>query len=833
MTVYYIDHESGVNANNGQSFANRKKTYDSLGTLVANDEIRIIASPSPMSIGIGQWTNNSNLITFGTPLPVTVIEDGETVWTAATNVTATRTAASALEGVNGVNLSIAAAFTTGKAAYRRVANPSTGAIANRAASLLGAASLTAIVTASADTALQTLTLPFQVFYNGAFFNQVTVSSNSWLVFGSTATQVSSAFTASNPAFPTLMIGTANNSWQRLYAGAENGGTTYRIRFEGTNATSGVVGSPTIVWEVTFDQATPGTINIDIGSNTYIASSVSGVSDGMGNFVYAISPDNNTGYTITQAVSPLDLSTYDTVSLAWGGTVPFMYAYLALCSDLTGDVVVETIPFNTNMSGADATTNTPVTFQPVVYNKGSALSNSIQSIAIYLTTDPGASTTTLFFDNVIATTQASGVNHANLIGKNTVNESWFYNIKAIKPGSISIGYHLAALSDQVSQRSRPYFGTTEAVTTYMQPITWAPYLSALRTLAGNATLASITGGWSRTDMSTRTGRTYIRMWGGTTGYIVAGSRVVNYLSGITMAAAGGAMVGATSAAVLTCDDLETVSCDSADILFGGASYTTQYSWKIKSIVQSSGWTIPIPNNGILTDVEVDTITGSYSTAYSVRTQAGSAPMRSSRRPRPIKINRIQNSHSFGVGVDSDIRYRGITFEGNRTADVSLTGGGLAEFLECGPFTVSALTATNVGMVTSKDGFTVYGGSGVLQSAVIHATPTALRLSPTNAAITSLRPLIFSVGEIAVSSGVPITVTAWSLRDNAGITMGMLTPGGIISGIETDVTSTVSGVDVWEQLTLTVTPTVDGILEIWAYAYGGTTFNGYITELAWST
>tara|TARA_R100000152_G_C6781825_1_gene217255 strand:+ start:3013 stop:5391 length:2379 start_codon:yes stop_codon:yes gene_type:complete len=55
MTVFYIDPVNGNDSNDGQSFANRKKTITDV--LASSDEIRVIKS-TPTSLGNGTWTAN-------------------------------------------------------------------------------------------------------------------------------------------------------------------------------------------------------------------------------------------------------------------------------------------------------------------------------------------------------------------------------------------------------------------------------------------------------------------------------------------------------------------------------------------------------------------------------------------------------------------------------------------------------------------------------------------------------------------------------------------------------------------------------------------------------
>lgn len=111
MATYFIDYLGGNNANDGLSFANRKKTLTNLAaTAGAGDTVRVMQSPAPTSIGSATWANTSKTVTVASGLTAN-IDLCESAWTPAANVTATAVAQK--QGTNGVNLAIAAAFATG------------------------------------------------------------------------------------------------------------------------------------------------------------------------------------------------------------------------------------------------------------------------------------------------------------------------------------------------------------------------------------------------------------------------------------------------------------------------------------------------------------------------------------------------------------------------------------------------------------------------------------------------------------------------------------------------------------------------------------------------
>lgn len=117
MANIFVDLKNGNDANNGSTFALRKKTLSSAATLaVAGDVIRVMGNPSTSS-GTATWTKGSALVTLSAAITAAIYNDG--AWTAATNVTATAntTAPTPKQGSNASKLACAAAFTTGKIAH--------------------------------------------------------------------------------------------------------------------------------------------------------------------------------------------------------------------------------------------------------------------------------------------------------------------------------------------------------------------------------------------------------------------------------------------------------------------------------------------------------------------------------------------------------------------------------------------------------------------------------------------------------------------------------------------------------------------------------------------
>lgn len=122
---------------------------------------------------------------------------------------------------------------------------------------------TGIQNATVDDNFLTIALPFTFFIGGTGYTQTFMGSNTYLTFSAGATEYGNngALGATRPPVPKFHFGSADNSYQRVSRFAF--GTDYqRIRYEGTAATSGGVGSPNIVLEITlFNPSVMGGRNV--------------------------------------------------------------------------------------------------------------------------------------------------------------------------------------------------------------------------------------------------------------------------------------------------------------------------------------------------------------------------------------------------------------------------------------------------------------------------------------------------------------------------------------------------------------------------------------------
>jgi len=121
-TTYYLDYVGGGdNSHDAKSFANRVKNWVKI-TPAAGDEVRIMASPDPTSLGSVSWTSASANITLASAVTLAV-GDHSNAWTASTNVTAAANSiGSQLISGYQTDLTIASGFTTGLVGYLAISS---------------------------------------------------------------------------------------------------------------------------------------------------------------------------------------------------------------------------------------------------------------------------------------------------------------------------------------------------------------------------------------------------------------------------------------------------------------------------------------------------------------------------------------------------------------------------------------------------------------------------------------------------------------------------------------------------------------------------------------
>ena len=115
---------------------------------------------------------------------------------------------------------------------------------------VGPDGMTQIISASADDSFIEVAFPFAFFAGNVSRTSAFVGSNNYITFGAGRTEYNSLSLASNPSQSSIHLGSADNSYQRVFRFNDPSNRFTRIRYEGTAGTSGTSGSPNILWEVT-------------------------------------------------------------------------------------------------------------------------------------------------------------------------------------------------------------------------------------------------------------------------------------------------------------------------------------------------------------------------------------------------------------------------------------------------------------------------------------------------------------------------------------------------------------------------------------------------------
>jgi hypothetical protein len=195
--------------------------------------------------------------------------------------------------------------------------------------------------------------------------------------------------------------------------------------------------------------------------------------------------------------------------------------------------------------------------------------------------------------------------------------------------------------------------------------------------------------------------------------------------------------------------------------------------------------------------------------------------------------LNGSNAFGNSINGGS-------SSGHAGGVSLTSGQLYlnnftinEATEIGSTTVAGFVYANRLDDTDNNSWVFQPNIGTVnqQTTVVDSpATTAWRMRPTSANATENSPVLLKLGTVVCAASSAVTVTARMRRDNTTLTMRLICPGGQISGVSNSVfTDMTAGVNTWQTVTITFTPTKAGAVDIYAHAFGGTSLNGYVSNL----
>lgn len=592
-----------------------------------------------------------------------------------------------------------------------------------------------------------------------------------------------------------------------------------------------------------DTAWTGATNV-----TATATTVSGNrKQGTASAQFVVASAFTTGKVAYKATGTLDLSGYQQVSLWLRDNTANATGSLELrlCSDTTGDVTVHTIPLTDAVPVANG-------WRVVVKDFGVALSSSIASVSLWANSDPGA--VNIWLDNILACKAASSADsltHLSLIGKNTSGEPEWYPILSIDGTDVELGGANDAVLSTVLPRN--YLGTSETVATVkVQPLdgvngfnTVYPFDTTRRAFQDSGSDGSpitISGGWDRTAMSSQSGQTWL-----------TGSHLANYaldLSGrswVNLTNIGFAHLTVTpysgnfNTSMCRWEQLGAVGCGYGAFLSN--SWGTSFYLDVGNVVGCSTHGIVATTSSGNLIAKGRRITGLYGSISSRGIQFGA----DSNSPHQYAIDRIDNGAGYAISGNGNAGkavFINLTMDNNASGDVNNVNVGdcllINPTLSSGtPMTTSSGSQSDTVRIQKYNGgandHRIYNRyyTIVTDSSTRHtASGISWKLSPlSTTVITSVNPAELPLMRRKLTANVAATLSCWLRRDNTGLTLGLKVRGGQLTGIASDVTATMTAAaNTWEQISVTVTPTEDGVIELVGYAYGGSSFNGYFDDLS---
>lgn len=461
--------------------------------------------------------------------------------------------------------------------------------------------------------------------------------------------------------------------------------------------------------------------------------------------------------------------------------------ICLCSDTTGDTIVNevNVPATLNVSN----------YHSFVVDYGAALGSSIQSVAIYANSDPG--TTAFSIDNIIA---ANDFHHNSIFGW---EDDCYYCVQAIDGTTVTID------SANTATGGRGWYGTDGTAELFRaDPNVFYATLS-INAIQDSGSLSAgpitFSGGWD-TGSNTRDGLTYLHSGVSGTGNLISSSNPSCLIENFVLSGGGTGFVISNSTNSLVSNCVISGCLNSHTM----SSAARQIMRECKCLCLSTG-------------------SNAQSGAYYINCDFFSSGAFGLSLFQATLINcRFANNAPGSLSTSSSVFNE-------------ISGAFLRDCLFLDSFEITDGAATK-GIVWSKNHDQVAGddwgfarGATInKQTSVVHDTdPVAWKVTHTNSEANAINPIAFKIGEFAVSESSAVTFTAWVKKDHAtNVGCGIYVEDELynISGVVADDATAADNTN-WQQLTITFTPDVAGIVPIyfksWYIAGNSNTYLGTIS------
>ena len=524
---------------------------------------------------------------------------------------------------------------------------------------------------------------------------------------------------------------------------------------------------------------------------------------------------------------LNLSTFQQVSF-WvycSAALPVSTLSLRLCTntDGTGSVHTLAIPAVPAIN----------VWQQVVVDTTGAMNSGIKSVSLVADLSWAG---TIYIANIVAcyAPGSNGLTLQSLIGKpNSIgaggddSETW-YAIQSID-GKIIV---LDSITNNTPSAAMGYYGTTEGPALWKrETIKLAPSAAATTAqIVFPAATLTVKGGYDSATMTSQVGMTWID---GQNGY----GYCINIISNITLDHIGvvrtniGLFVNGGGAI------LNASYCHSNNNSDGIRYQTTKTTPTEETIADcvlnnnTNGWNQITQTFTKLTRVTSNNnVTAGISFTYPPILLTGGA------------YNCICCNNTTGTWF---FYGNNLLTAANRTAGTAVSFAGpnnlsriYDNWVSRDTTDVSAAVVTNSWIKmpnyqTAGSHAAVTYGARVVSDTSIRHVPSgfAWKISVNSAARTSTFPVPWYLGSVICKANRQVTVSAWFYRDNVGLTASLVCPGGQIANVAADVSQSMTALaNTWEQRSIPFLPTADGVVDIYAYAYGGTTYSCWVHD--WS-
>lgn len=515
---------------------------------------------------------------------------------------------------------------------------------------------------------------------------------------------------------------------------------------------------------------------------------------------------------------LDLSAYQQISMWVQGysSVGNLHYQIKLCSDTTGDVPLATLEFDTFITYGNVSN---FTYFPAVSNNGSALPSGVNSVAIYIVDDLGASSRELRFDNIVAAkapTDPLCVTHKHLIRQNSISEPWVYMIQGITDTTIEIGG-----ADTPSGVARPYRGPTVTVDTFVNGTTdWLASWGNVPTNGDDGNPFKVTFGWNSSDMTTRSGETWLDGNFRTPemcGSFGVGNWVIDGV-GITRMTSDPFDAYGNPGCVVNC--IGMISC--ATFLNGKIE-----EFNCTQIWGTSGSANTIDCNSF-GKYKIGRIHGDKGLASNPLTNGFIVLKDMIPELRTVEIGKIDNNAGAALNMSTGYaELHNCVFE-NNGRDYYTNAYGTLHLVNC-----TVPTPDNTGFFLGKVIETSIGGNPSLhrvatqgfvastQDTMTHSPGYAWTIQFSSAHASSTSYNKFRIATVAVKASKLVTVKVWMYVEYlAGIVTGLHIPSNAILGLGESFSTMPSTVDEWVEVTLTFTPPSAGTVPIYIFGRGRT-------------